>query len=357
MKRQLALLLPITLFQMLLFVALGIFILNVPSSFGKCQCPHPNPPLNLTNDPSMKPHNNFQLEWWYYLSSLFVPHTKEPFTFVSYFVKVNENCQNESIVFNKVFISSPHQNWNLETSKLINTPLTLNFTINNTSILRQDNTRTLFNRSQSDFPKFNLEIGDQDSFTLQGKNKNGYVPGSFDPECNGAYSASVLRTLTNGFMGTPNYPRSFVLGIGYGEHVLTSISTPKYAIRNLYKPSLGWTCHYIHWNENSLQLCEGSINIEQTRHGMIKYNNQTSWLTYIDFEMFGNKKWEGFDLEWDIYVNHLFTKFNIVTYPQWKNQTTNYFGNNAWIGQIEGTIIEPNGTFPLLGFTEIVKVE
>lgn len=338
--------------MLLLFAVLLIF----PVIFSKCMCPHSNPPMNITNDPSMKPHNDFQLEWWYYMSSLFVPQNKDPFTFITYFVKVNGHCQNESMVFNKVFISSPYQNWELETSELINVPPTLNFTINNTSILRQDKVRTQFKRYQNDFPKFTLEMGDQESFTLQGKNHDGYVQGSFDPNCDGSYSASVLRTFTTGFMETSEYPRSFMLGLGYGEHVLTSISTPKHITRNLYNPYFGWVCHYIHWNDNSLQLCEGSINLKETKHGILRYNNKSHWLDYIDFQMFGNNKWEGFDLEWEIYVNYLFNKFNIVTYPSWKNQTTDYFGNKAWIGQIEGTISEPNGAFPLLGFTEIVRI-
>ena len=328
--------------SLIVSIIVSFIISFIVPAYTQCLCPHSNPPPNVINDLSMKPHADFGVEWWYYLSNIIDPITQNQFTFVSYFVKINEKCDgtDDDLYINKVFISSPTNNWEEDAHDHLVTPSTLNLLLGNTSIRRYNNNKTIFTH-----PQFEIIIEDHKSFVLQGKKYDGYVPGSFSKTCDGSYSASVLHTRVTGTLNGTN-----IEGIGYGEHVLSALILQN----DSYAPDLGWTCHYIFWNNNSIQLCQSVIESNQSNHGMLYYNDIEIWLDYMDFITYGYNEWHNFKLNWEIFITQF--QIEIVIFPSWKNQETSYLNNSAWIGQIEGTISERNGNYSITGFTEIVNV-
>lgn len=331
-----------------------ILVASIVGTFAKCKCPTPFLTPNITHDEAMNPHQHYNMEWWYYLLNLVNPSSKEEYAFVTYFIKTNTDCDGKDTYFNTIHISSPNMNEQISFNETIYSPNYLNLNISGSTIERYyNNTKTKFTRFMDDFFPFELAVGDFGSFQLQGQDLNGYVPGSFDPTCYGAYSESVLRGFVTGVMGLEMNTKDLevVIGYGYGEHVMTSM----FSKNKFIDPSVGWICHYLHWgNDSTLQLCQGSVNIEETKHGMLKIGNEYSWLTYMDYQFFCTQKWKKYEVGFDIYLDKY--KIFAKTKPSWLNQEMKMMNNNVWVGQVEGTIYVQGIEYELLGFTEYVNV-
>ena len=367
-----------------------------------CDCALPN--TNLTYDATLKPDLNYAMEWMYYninldiggtglsnsrLQMLFYRITPNypycihdnnssiyylQYNLVSDLVPIHVANQTiypvKNVVQNKLQIITPDNRW---------------------SIVRDTNTQTM-----------NITIVDSDihliihdnmkHFVLQGNNSipNGFVANNPD-YCSGSFAQSYMRNSVEGnIMGIP------IKGIGYGEHILTSIQSkniPKFnrdsseasangadtigvtlrskvgrgigehdcspedtTLRSKVGRGIGehdcspsgWNCHYLHLFDTTNSdyfLCHTQRK-DNTRdpydHGVVLYGNKHhQWLTVTDFETIPVTNWTStktgitYPYVWDVKINSKeFRLFIDNTYDKNLEKEYDIFGTHVWNSNI-----------------------
>ena len=231
-------------------------------------------------------------------------------------------------------------------------------TINSTIIRVNDHTTRITNDNKNT----DLIIYDGTGLELQGIKHDGYVPGGFTKDCNGAYSASFLGLEVEGYIENLN-----VNGVGYGEHVFMSLNSED--IPKLFVPlesDFGWFCHYLHFEYvdgfMNIQLCESFNDELSGKHGMIQtHNNESKWLTYNDFKCDPTYWWLSkktniiYPIGWNITIGNIHYKdIFIETFPETFDQELN--SGHVWVGDIFSVGLMDGIMMGGVGFTEVVKL-